>query len=51
MPLPNPEKQEVIVFRISKDLKDKLRVIAKSNRFNNNLSEALRYLIERESKG
>ena len=46
MKIPNTEKTEVFVMRISKDMKKKLEELAKSTKFNNNSSEVVRSLIE-----
>jgi hypothetical protein len=43
---PNPEKSEVFVMRISKEMKVKLEELAKAPKFNNNSSEVVRSLIE-----
>jgi len=46
MKTPNPEKSEVFVMRISKEMKKKLEELSKSPKFKNNSSEVVRSLIE-----
>ena len=46
MKTPNPEKSEVFVMRLSKEMKKKLEELAKASKFNNNSSEVVRSLIE-----
>lgn len=46
MKTPNPEKSEVFVMRISKEMKTKLEELAKAPKYNNNSSEVVRSLIE-----
>ncbi len=45
MQTPNPEKSEVFIMRISKEMKNKLEELAKAPKFNNNSSEVVRSLI------
>lgn len=46
MRLPNPEKNEVFIMRISAEMKKKLEELAKTPKYNNNSSEVVRSLIE-----
>ena len=46
MKLPNPEKNEVFIMRISEDMKKKLEELAKAPKYNNNSSAVVRSLIE-----
>jgi Arc/MetJ-type ribon-helix-helix transcriptional regulator len=48
--LPSTENKEVFSMRISPKLKEKLNELAKKNRYGNNASEVIRYLIEYHSK-
>ena len=46
MRLPNPDKTEVFVMRISLKHKQQLQELAKKSKFKNNTSEVVRDLIE-----
>lgn len=46
--IPNPEKTEVLVIRISKKTKSKLNELAKASQFDGNNSAVVRHLIESE---
>jgi predicted DNA-binding protein len=46
MKLPNPDKTEVFVMRLSKKNKQQLEELSKRSKFGNNSSEVIRYLIE-----
>jgi predicted DNA-binding protein len=46
MKLPNQDKSEVFVMRMSKKNKQQLEELAKRSKFGNNSSEVVRYLIE-----
>ena len=48
MKLPNPEKTEVFVMRLSKSTKTKLEELAKKPQFGGNNSAVVRFLIEAE---
>lgn len=46
MKLPNQDKSEIFVMRISKRNKKQLKELSKNNKFGNNNSEVIRFLIE-----
>lgn len=46
MKLPNPDKSEVFIMRISKKQKQLLEQLAKSGKYGNNNSEVIRNLID-----
>lgn len=48
--LPSTENTEIFTMRISKKLKDKLKLLAKKRKFNGSASSVIRYLIESESR-
>lgn len=45
MKLPNPDKNEVFIMRISKEHKQLLEQLANSGKYGNNSSEVIRKLI------